>query len=408
MKIGIDIVEISRFSEMEHGDAFLKRVFTPGEIDYFSKKKNCYESMAGFFAAKEAFSKYLGSGMRGFGWKDIEIVHTVLGKPELRFLGEPMEVDLSISHSNLVAVAVVCGKGEPLDGAYAEEIKAYQALLPKRFEAMHKGDCGRVFVLAGSQGMTGAAELCANAAMRSGSGLVTVGTPEKAQPILAAKLTEVMTLPLCEEDSRLVMSQIKEQMEQSDAVAIGPGLGQAEWIFPALQTALRSGKPLVIDADGLNTLAEHIDSLEGEHGTIVLTPHPGEMSRLCGKSVSEIQERRAEIAAEFARRYKVTLLLKGSHTVIASPRGEVHQNPTGNSGMASGGMGDVLTGVIASLLGQGMEGYQAAVLGAFLHGLAGDMAAEELGEFGMLAGDVVKKLPYASKVLQSHNNKEFQ
>ncbi len=400
MKIGIDIVEISRFSEMEHRDAFLKRVFTPGEIDYFFKKKNCYESMAGFFAAKEAFSKYLGSGMRGFGWKDIEIVHTVLGKPELRFLGEPMAVDLSISHSNLVAVAVVCGKGEPLGGAYAEEIKAYQALLPKRFEDMHKGDCGRVFVLAGSQGMTGAAELCANAAMRSGSGLVTVGTPEKAQPILAAKLTEVMTLPLCEEDSRLALSQIKEQTEQSDAVAIGPGLGRAAWTFSALQTAIRSRKPLVIDADGLNILAEHIDSLEGEHGTIVLTPHPGEMSRLCGKSVSEIQERRAEIAAEFARRYGVTLLLKGSHTVIASPRGEVHQNPTGNSGMASGGMGDVLTGVIASLLGQGMEGYQAAVLGAFLHGLAGDMAAEELGEFGMLAGDVVKKLPYASKALQ--------
>ena len=392
MKIGIDIVEISRFSRMRDPEAFAKRVFTRGEREYFSKKKNCYESMAGFYAAKEAFSKYMGSGMRGFGWKDIEVVHDDLGKPELHFLEKPMEVELSISHSDTVAVAVVCGEGEPLGGVYAEEIKAYRALLPKRFDAMHKGDCGRLFLLAGSVGMTGAAALCAEAAMRTGSGLVTVGTPAPAQPVLAAKLTEAMTLPICEEDADLALSQIKEQIEKSDAVGIGPGLGRTGAVLSALQIALKSGKPLVIDADGLNALAEHIDILEEEHGTVVLTPHPGEMSRLCGKPSEEIQERRAEIAAEFAKQYQ--------DTVIASPRGEVHQNPTGNSGMASGGMGDVLTGVIASLLGQGMDGYLAAVLGAFLHGLAGDLAAEELGEFGMIAGDVVQKLPHAIKALQ--------
>ncbi len=400
MKIGIDIVEISRFSRMENRDAFIKRVFTREESEYFLRKKNCFESMAGFYAAKEAFSKYMGSGMRGFGWKDIEVVHDELGKPELRFMGNPMEVDLSISHSDTVAVAVVCGKGEPLGGVYAEQRKAYRALLPKRFDAMHKGDCGRVFLLAGSVGMTGAAALCGEAAMRTGSGLVTVGTPEKAQPILAAKLNEAMTLPLDEEDEALAFSQIKGEIKASDAVGIGPGLGQTEMTLRGIVAALGQGKPTVIDADGLNALAKHIDILKGEHGTIVLTPHPGEMSRLCGVSVSEIQERRAEIAAEFAKRYQVTLLLKGKNTVIASPRGEIHENPTGNCGMASGGMGDVLTGVIASLLGQGLDGFQAAVLGAFLHGLAGDMAAEELGEFGMIAGDVVKKLPLAIKALQ--------
>ncbi len=400
MKIGIDIVEIQRFSRMENLDAFLKRVFTDREREYFSKKKNCYESIGGFYAAKEAFSKYMGSGLRGFGWQDMEIVHDSLGKPILWFLGHPVEADLSISHSDTVAVAVVCGEGEALGKLSAEDIRIYRALLPKRFDTMHKGDCGRVFLLAGSVGMTGAAALCGEAAMRTGSGLVTVGTPENTQPVLAAKLTEAMTLPLCGEDEMIAVSQIKRQIEQSDAVGIGPGTGRIKLVLSALAIALARRKPLVIDADGLNVLSEHIDILKGEHGTVVLTPHPGEMSRLCGVSVPEIQERRTEIAAEFAKRYGVTVLLKGKDTVIASPSGEVHQNPTGNSGMASGGMGDVLTGVIASLLGQGLEGYQAAVLGAFLHGLAGDLAAEELGEFGMIAGDVVKKLPYASKVLQ--------
>ncbi len=400
MKIGIDIIEIERFSRMDNQEAFIKRVFTRGESEYFSKKKNSYESMAGFFAAKEAFSKYMGSGMRGFGWKDIEIVHDALGKPELLFLGSPMKVELSISHSNTMAVAVVCGEGEILGGKYAEQIKAYSALLPKRFDTMHKGDCGRVFLVAGSVGMTGAAALCGEAAMRSGSGLVTVGSPEGVQPVLATKLTEAMTLPLPERNPEQAGLVLREQIEKSNAVGIGPGLGKGPLVLSALQIALKQTKPVVIDADGLNVLAEHIDILKEKKCPVVLTPHPGEMARLSGKSVVEIQENRTGIAADFAREYQVTLLLKGKDTVIASPRGEVHQNPTGNSGMASGGMGDVLTGVIVSLLGQGMESFQATVLGAFLHGLAGDLAAEELGEDGMLAGDVVKKLPHAIRSLR--------
>ncbi len=400
MKIGIDIVEISRFSRMENLEAFIKRVFTRAEKEYFSKKKNSFESIAGFYAAKEAFSKYLGSGLRGFSWRDIEIVHDSLGRPEILFLGKPMDVDLSISHSDTVAVAVVCGKEEILGGKYAEQIKAYQALLPQRFDAMHKGDCGRVFFFAGSVGMTGAATLCTEAAMRTGSGLVTVGTPAEAQPVLAVKLTEAMTLPLDSENLKQALSKMQEQIAKSDAVGIGPGLGKGPLVLPSLQMALESGKPVVIDADGLNVLSEHIDILKEKKGPVVLTPHPGEMSRLCGRPLAEVQENRTELAVAFAQKYGVTLLLKGKDTVIASPRGEVHQNPTGNSGMASGGMGDVLTGMIASLLGQGMDDYQAAVLGAFLHGLAGDLAEIELGAFGMLAGDVVKKIPHAIKALQ--------
>ncbi len=403
MRVGTDVVEISRFAEMKNLDAFVKRVFSKQESAYFSQKKNSWESIAGFYAAKEAFSKYLGSGMRGFGWKDIEIVHDALGKPSIWFLGHPAAVDVSISHSDTVAIAVVCGEEHGLGGILAEDIKTYQALLPKRWDAMHKGDCGRVFLLAGSRGMTGAAALSAEAALRSGSGLVTVGTPESEQKVLAAKLTEAMTLALPDRDGLVALSAketVLSRIQASDAAAIGPGLGKGPDLWKILQGALSGKTPLVIDADGLNALAEHIDILDGQYGQVVLTPHPGEMALLCRCSIQEVEESRKEIALRFAVEKKVTLLLKGKDTVIVSPRGEMHINPTGNNGMATGGMGDVLTGVIASLLGQGLDGYQAAVLGAFLHGLAGDLAARELGEFGMIAGDVVAQLPYAIKLLQ--------
>lgn len=398
MKIGIDVVEISRFSQMEKLEAFKERVFAEEEIAYFSKKKNPYESMAGFYAVKEAFSKYLGSGIRGFSLKDVSVVHNPLGKPEILFRNQPVPVEVSISHSENIAVAVVCGR------EYSQKVDPqlwgkYHSLLPKRFDAMHKGDCGRAFLLAGSVGMTGAAALCGEAAMRTGCGLVTVGTPVTAQPVLAVKLTEAMTLPLEENHPELAMAKIQEQIEKSDAVGIGPGLGTGEMTLSALKLALGNEKPLVIDADGINVLSQHIDILKGKKCPVILTPHMGEMARLCGKSVFEIQERREEIAGTFAREYQVTLLLKGKDTLIASPDGRIFHNPTGNDGMASGGMGDVLTGVITSLLAQGKESCESAVLGAFLHGLAGDLAAEELGTYGMIAGDVVKRIPYAIKSL---------
>ena len=190
IKTGVDVVEIRRISEMKNLDAFLKRAFTEKEQEYFAAKKTPYESIAGHYAAKEAFSKYMGTGLRGFAWRDIEVVHDQLGKPYVNFLGNRMSVDLSISHSDTVAVAVVCGEENPIHSMDTEQSKEYRALLPKRHRTMHKGDCGRVFIVAGSKGMTGAAELCAKAALRSGSGLVTVGVPASEQPILAAKLTE--------------------------------------------------------------------------------------------------------------------------------------------------------------------------------------------------------------------------
>jgi len=404
IKTGVDIVEIQRFAKMERLDAFLKRVFTDAEQAYFATKKTPYESIAGHYAAKEAFSKYMGTGMRGFAWRDIEILHDELGKPYLKFLRHRAPVDLTMSHSDTVAVAVVAGEETAMGGANGEHIKEYRALLPKRNPFMNKGDCGRVLVIAGSKGMTGAATLSALAALRSGAGLVTVGTPDSEQPILAIKLTEAMTLPLPSKQGMLAPEAgeiIIEKMQTNDVCVLGPGLGNAPELWQTVRMVLEQKKPLVLDADGLNAISRHIDVLHAAKSQVVLTPHPGEMARLTGLSVEEIQQNREEVAAAFAKKWGITLLLKGKDTVIASPRGEVHINPTGNHGMASGGMGDVLSGVIGALLGQGLDGYQAAVLGAFLHGLSGDIAAAELGEFGMIAGDVLERLPRACLAIQN-------
>lgn len=398
MRTGIDVVEISRFRDMKNLDAFLKRVFSKTEIAYFSSKKNQYESIAGHYAAKEAFAKYLGSGLRGFSWRDMEIRHDSLGKPCLWFMGHPANVDISISHSDTIAAAVVCGEENWLGGKHAEYIKSYRALLPKRKPDMHKGDAGRVLVIAGSKGMTGAACLTTESALRCGSGLVTLALPESEQPVAAAKLTEAMTLPLPAKDGMLALNAKKILLPKaaaSDVCVLGPGLGKSEAILPIIEGLLQGETPLLLDADGLNALCGHIDILKKKRCAVVLTPHPGEMARLLDTTIEAVEKNREETAVKFAKTYGVTLILKGHQTVIASPMGEAHSNQTGNSGMATGGMGDVLSGVVGSFMGQGVQPYHAALLGVFLHGLAGDMAAAEMGAFGMLAGDVLNRLPKA-------------
>ncbi|MGN1093002.1 MAG: NAD(P)H-hydrate dehydratase, partial [Monoglobaceae bacterium] len=221
----------------------------------------------------------------------------------------------------------------------------------------------------------------------------------------SVKLTEVMTKPLkCENGviSKDAIPQIIDGLKNSDVCAIGPGLGRSKDLELVVKEMLKCDVPCVIDADGLNVISNDVDMLKEKNCRAILTPHPGEMSRLTSLSITEIEENREDIALEFAEKYDVTLLLKGHNTVIVSPDGRVKINTTGNSGMASGGMGDVLTGVIASFVGQGLSCFDAAVLGAYLHGKAGDIAANEVGEFGLIASDVVDKLPYAIKLLQGN------
>lgn len=275
-------------------------------------------------------------------------------------------------------------------------------LLPKRRPDTHKGDYGHVFVIAGSAGMTGAAALASMGALLSGSGLVTLGIPKSLNPIMEAKLTEVMTKPLPETDDQTLsegaFSRIIKFAEKVNCVAIGPGLSRnsgTEKLVKELVVSL--DKPMVLDADGINALEGNASILSSAKAPIVITPHPGEMARLVSLSREAIIKAKEKVAKNFASKYNVVCVLKGHRTVVAGPKGKVYVNFTGNPGMASGGVGDVLTGMIASLIGQGIKPFDAAKLGVFLHGLAGDLAAKEKGEISLIASDILGKLPAAIK-----------
>lgn len=267
--------------------------------------------------------------------------------------------------------------------------------IPVRREESHKGDYGKVFVIAGSCGMTGAAFLCSQGALKAGSGLVTCGVPASLNAIMEVKLTEVMTLPLPETHGQSLSLTAKKKIadftEKSDVVAIGPGLGrdkQTQNLVRELIAVIK--KPVVLDADGINAFEGRLKSLAKRKHRTVITPHPGEMARLTGKKIEDIQADRTAAAKEIAARLGAVVCLKGNKTVVADAEGRTYTNSTGNSGMASGGTGDVLTGMIASFIGQGVDDFGAAVSGVYLHGIAGDIAAAKRGPFGMTASDMLE------------------
>ena len=278
--------------------------------------------------------------------------------------------------------------------------------LPMRASDSHKGSYGRVLVIAGSTGMTGAASLTSEAALRAGAGLVTLAIPKRLNAILEVKLSEVMTLPLPEtENGSLAESATQSILEYAEKtksiLAIGPGLSQHPETVMLVHQLIKGnserglGLRMVVDADGLNALAEakELIPLLGEEA--VLTPHLGEMERLTGTPISSLATDKISTAEEFTQKYGLTLVLKGAPTVTSNLHGEVWINATGNPGMATAGMGDVLTGVIAGLIAQNVPSATAATLGVYLHGLAGDIAAETIGMPGLIAGDVLKTIPHA-------------
>ena len=278
-------------------------------------------------------------------------------------------------------------------------------LLPPRPPDAHKGDAGRVLIIAGSAGMSGAAALCTMGTLRAGAGLVTLGLPKSLHHPMVEKLTEAMFLILPEsKDGSLsvqALLEIVSAAERMDAVAVGPGLSQHPQTKTLVQQLLpKIAKPLVLDADGLNALAEDLGVLRKLLLPIILTPHPGEMARLIRLSVDEVQGDRERIAVEFAKKYRVVLVLKGHATVAASYDGTMYVNDTGNPGMASGGCGDVLTGMIAGLLAQKLSLFDAARLGVYLHGLAGDLAAADRGQIGLIASDLADRIPLAIRQYQ--------
>ncbi len=330
---------------------------------------------------------------------------------------------------------------EPKASRYTGSImRKIKDILLNRKPNTHKGDYGHVFVIAGSLGMTGAAYLTAQAALLSGSGLVTLGMPKSLNTILARKLVEVMTKPLPETKGQSLglkaFSDIKKfiQARRPNVLAIGPGLSQNRQAQALVRKIVsKISLPMVIDADGLNALTNPVilrgrspkrsegrsdrrislldssvagvytersecGSLRMTH-SMIITPHPGEMARLLGTNIKGIQKDRKYIAKKFASDYNVIVVLKGHNTVVACPAGRVYINNTGNPGMASAGCGDVLTGMIASFLGQGIEPFEAAKLGVYLHGKAGDLAAEKAGQASLKAADVLNNIHRAIKIL---------
>ena len=266
------------------------------------------------------------------------------------------------------------------------------APLSRRDPHACKNDFGHVLVVAGSPAMLGAAALTGLAAMRSGAGLVTIAVRRDLNLTLQKKISPViMTLPL---PCVGMLAALKKTWNKFDAVAIGPGMGQDK----STQNFIRDfiavcPKPMVIDADALNALAKDPRPLRQNPMPKVLTPHPGEMARLTGKSVKAVEADRKGIALGFAKKYNCVVLLKGHRTVVASPDGKVYVNTTGNAGMATAGSGDVLTGMIAALLGQGVEAFEAARTGAYLHGKSGDLAAKIKSKAGMIACDIIDAIP---------------
>lgn len=300
---------------------------------------------------------------------------------------------------------VVVDIGIPKELVDAVDVREYllteerfAAALPKRNFDAHKGVFGHVLVVAGSPGMTGAATLAGQAAMRSGAGLVTVAVPASLNAILEAKLTEVMTLPLPDDGSGLfephALGFLRENLAGKSVLVIGPGLSRHEKTCSAVRAILDGLEiPAVIDADGLYAIAADPACLQGVKAPVILTPHPGEMARLAGCTTAEVQRTRIECSRNFAQRWNVTVVLKGAFTVVADPGGDVFVNPTGNPGMASGGMGDALTGMIAGLISQGIAPHMAAQLAVFAHGRIGDTLAKERAPIGILAGDVIERIP---------------
>jgi NAD(P)H-hydrate epimerase len=273
-------------------------------------------------------------------------------------------------------------------------------LIPRRPADAHKGQTGHLLLLSGSPGKTGAAAMSAASAMRSGAGLVTLGIAERLNPVMEAQVTEAMTAPLPEaasfpgalgEDAE---APVLALLGGKRCLAIGPGIGTAAETCRLIQALVPQVTiPMVIDADGLNCLAASPEIFKHCTAPVVITPHPGEMARLTGATPAEIQADRPGCARKFAVSHGIHVVLKGARTLVALPDGEVFINPTGNAGMAAGGMGDVLTGVIAGLICQGASAADAALAGVYLHGAAADALAETMGPVGFLAGEVANAIP---------------
>lgn len=345
-------------------------------------------------------------------------------------IGPSIEADLTVTFAypklahilppaeERVGLVVVADIGMPPEAVGDHEEIAYlidkdsaYSLLPFRRAESHKGNYGHLLVVAGSVGKTGAAYMTGESALRVGAGLVTVATPVSLNPILEIKLTEVMTEPLAETSQHTVsikaLERVLELAQGKDAIAIGPGLSQNDETKKFVRELVAQTQlPLIIDADGINAFSSCPQALKTKEKTLIITPHPGEMARLIGAATADVQSNRLEVCRRFAMEHNIYVVLKGYRTVISSPAGELFINSSGNPGMASGGTGDILTGMLAGFLVQKMTPIDALILGVYLHGLAGDIAAQELGVSSLAATDLLNYLPDSFQILESPEEEE--
>ena len=328
-------------------------------------------------------------------------------------LTAPKVGQLVLQHSPCCGVLVVKDIGTPPELLESDphlkihwvEPEEFRALPLARDPAANKGTYGHALIVAGSLGKSGAAVLAAHGALRSGAGLVTVATPQDVQPVVAAGMPEMMTAPLASTEAgtaslrNLDYGRFDEILRGKTVLAIGPGLSMQNETQQFIRLIVgQTGLPIILDADGLNAFAGVADTLNERHAAaMVLTPHPGEMARLLGITVKEVQARRLEVALEAAGRWRAHVILKGFHTILATPSGSAYINTTGNPGMATGGTGDVLTGILAGLTAQfGVEDWARVLsLGVYVHGLAGDIAASRVGEAPLIASDLIDAIPEA-------------
>lgn len=327
--------------------------------------------------------------------------------PGCEYAGRVIVADIGIPHNIIHSMNI---KSNLID------FDIFSSLIPKRLNETNKGDYGKVLIITGSPGMTGAGCLAAKAALRTGSGLVYLGVPSTLAHIYNTNVTEAITISMQDKDvsdknaggyhqsgeagyiSASNINALGEYIKNKDVIAVGPGLSVKGGVFDITAWLIEnSNVPLVLDADALNAISRNVSILGKLKAKAVITPHPGEMSRMTNMTIEEIRNHRIETAREFACRWGVVTVLKGWRTVVGLPDGTIYINTSGNPGMATAGTGDVLTGIIASFIAQGLTPEQAAVAGVFLHGKAGDRVASGMGEHGLIAGDIIEEIPYVIK-----------
>jgi len=405
LTIGIDISKISRFEKFLDNEKFYNRVFTKNEIELINKRRGNrkLETIAGRFSAKEAVSKALGTGIGKIGFKDIEILNKENGKPEVFLCNKAKDIcskiidnnlEVSISHDGEYVVSVA----KEANTRSMEIDLELRDLLKKRVEDSHKGDYGKIALIGGSKGMCGSIHISSMAALRTGSGLVYTVVPNSISDIMQIKALENIVITVNKEE----VQNKKDFFNKLTAFGIGPGMGK-NYEYDFIRFFLEEfNKPIVIDADGLNIISKNIDKLPKDK-SIIFTPHEMEMSRLSGLPVDFIHKNREEVALKFAKEYNIVLVLKGHRTIVTNGE-EIYINKYGNAGMATAGSGDVLTGIITSLAGQGYDTYSAAKTGVIIHGIAGDLAKDKLGEDGIIARDILENIPYSIKLIRENKN----